>query len=217
MAATSAMRPGLGLCASASALGALFAGLAAASAAGWAFLPAPAEYLLSVAAFPLGALAGGGLLRWRRGAEAVDLFSRRLGRGCVWGLAATLVYDAYRPLVKLALDMSYDPYRAQPVFGGILTGLPEASAAAQIVGWGYHLWIGCLIGMIFSLVWPRGGVVAGVAFTLGLQVARWLVYPEVFVAGLQDEEFLANAVFGYGLWGVVLGAGVKWRRPYALA
>ena len=129
-----------------------------------------------------------------------------------WGLVATLVYDLYRLLIKLLLALPFDPYRVQPVFGHIITGLPASHSLALFLGWGYHLWMGILLGMMFALVRPRGGALAGLVFVMMIQVVRLAAYPSVLQASWEDQEFVANGIIGMGLWGVVLGTGLRtWR------
>ncbi len=179
---------------------ALAAGIAAATLG-----PAPTIYALALAAFPLGVLAAGALLR-RRGARAsCEAWAARLLAGAAAGVTATLAYDGYRVGVRDILGIAFDPFRVQPVFGQILTGLPTTHPLTLVAGWGFHLWLGVLVGMVFAAVRPRGGALAGALFAVVLQLGRWAMYPNVFKAGLSDHEFLANGVFGQLFWGVVLG------------
>jgi hypothetical protein len=200
MTAGSSGRPGATL-----SLAALFAALLMLALAGLAAAPMPPAYAVSLAAFPLGGLVAGAVLA-RRGAQALlGLWSARLLAGLAAGLAATLAYDLYRVGVRQLLGISFDPFRVQPVFGQIITGLPTTHPAALAAGWGYHLWLGLLLGMIFAALRPRGGALWGAGFAALLQLGRWAMYPAVLVAGTSDKEFFANGVVGQLVWGAVLG------------
>lgn len=180
------------------------------AAIGWLAAPMPGDYAISVAAFPLGALVAGLVLTWRGQGAAVRLWSVRLVTGLVAGLLATAAYDLYRVAVSQVMAVPFDPFRVQPEFGRIVTGLPSTHLLALAAGWAYHLWVGGLLGMVFAALRPRGGAMVGAAFIAAIQIGRWLVYPDVFRAGLADSEFVANGVVGMLLWGAVLGAAVAW-------
>ncbi|MDD3579700.1 MAG: hypothetical protein PHW74_01620 [Desulfobacca sp.] len=194
--------------------GAVLGLLTLAAAAGYAWGVIPLAYMVSVGAMPLGLLLAGFIL-WGRGLyQKLHYCCGVLLMGALWGLLATLAYDLYRPLVKHILSLPFDPYRVQPVFGHIITGLPASDPLALFLGWGYHLWMGILLGMMFAILRPRGGVLAGLLFIAAIQVVRLAAYPSVLQASWEDPEFLANGVIGMGLFGVVLGAGMRrwgWR------
>jgi hypothetical protein len=195
-------------------LGLAMASLIIIPMAGYALGPLPLIHLLSVVTMPMACLMGGITLFWRQEDALLHRFNGLLMAGAAWGLASTLMYDVYRPLVKIIFGYAFDPYRVMPIFGHILTGLPTNHYLALITGWAYHLWIGILMGMIFGLVRPKGGALAGLIFVLIVQTIRLAAYPSILQASLEDPEFLANGVFGFGLWGVVLGIGLKkggWR------
>lgn len=183
--------------------------------------PMPVNYALALGAMPGAVLLAAGILRWReRGDPETTGRARRfwgsLVSGLFWGLAASLVYDLYKPLVKLVLGLQFDPYRAMPHFGHAMTGLPPSSTGSLLAGWVYHFWIGMMLGMIFALLRPRGGILAAVVFVLLLQAVRLAVYPNVLRLSLEDPEFIANGVVGLALWGCVLGYGIKrWERSHA--
>jgi len=167
--------------------------------------------MVSVGAMPLGLLLAGVIL-WRRGLhQNLHRACGTLLMGVFWGLVATFAYDLYRLLVKLILALPFDPYRVQPIFGHIITGLPTSHPLALFLGWGYHLWMGILLGMLFTLMRPRGGALGGLVFITIIQVLRLAAYPSVLQASWEDPEFLANGVIGMGLWGVVVGTGLRYR------
>jgi hypothetical protein len=196
--------------------GAVLAALVLAAAAGCAWGVMPLAYTLSVAAMPLGLLLAGVIL-WQRGlAQYLHRSCAVLFMGALWGLLATLLYDLYRPVVKLIMDLPFDPYRVQPIFGHIITGLSASHPLALALGWAYHLWMGILLGMMFALIRPRGGLLAGLGFVALIQALRLFAYPSVLQASWEDPEFLANGVIGMALWGAVLGAGLRhWGRRHA--
>lgn len=174
----------------------------------------PLNYALALGAMPAAVLLGVGFLQWRaaRDAQTAAFKSRfwnTLATGLVWGLAASLAYDLYKPLVKLVLGLQFDPYRAMPHFGHAMTGLPPSATGSLLAGWFYHYWIGMMLGMIFALLRPRGGALWAVLFVLVLQTVRLAVYPNVLRLSLEDPEFIANGIVGLALWGCVLGYGVK--------
>lgn len=165
----------------------------------------PPDYAISLAAFPLGGLISALVLGWRGQQALRHAWSQRLLAGFVAGIGATLVYDGYRVAVRYVLAIEFDPFRVQPVFGQILTGLPSTHLAALLVGWGYHLWIGVLLGMLLAVLRPQGGIVAGALFAVLFQLGRWAMYPDILRAGFSDREFFANGVVGQILWGMVAG------------
>jgi hypothetical protein len=187
------------------ALVAVFATLVVVGLAGAGLAGMPPDFAVSVVALPIGLLVAGAVMLWRRQADRLAAWSARLGAGLAAGLAATLAYNLYRVGVRLVFDMPFDPFRVQPVFGQILTGLPSTHAGALVAGWSYHLWIGAMLGMVLAALRPRGGLIAGALFASAIQLGRWAMYPAVFRAGLVDNEFFANGVIGILLWGMVLG------------
>lgn len=188
------------------ALAALFALLLGLGLAGIGLGRMPLDYAVSILALPLGGLAAALVLTLRRQTDLLALWSGRLLAGLVAGLAGTLAYNLYRVAVRSLFDLPFDPFRVQPVFGQIMTGMPSTHAIALAAGWGYHLWIGAMLGMVFAALRPSGGLVAGLLFAALVQLGRWAMYPSVFRAGLSDQEFFANGVIGMLFWGAVLGA-----------
>lgn len=143
------------------------------------------------------------------------LFANLLLIGGASGLLATLAYDAIRPCLKLVFRFSYEPFRAIAIFGQLITGLPTDDPFASIAGWLYHFWNGISFGMIFALVWPRGGMTAGFLWAMSLQGLMMAAYPRLLQARLDDPGFLASGLIGHALWGIVLGKTVRQWRNYA--
>jgi hypothetical protein len=155
------------------ALVAVFATLVVVGLAGAGLAGMPPDFAVSVVALPIGLLVAGAVMLWRRQADRLAAWSARLGAGLAAGLAATLAYNLYRVGVRLVFDMPFDPFRVQPVFGQILTGLPSTHAGALVAGWSYHLWIGAMLGMVLAALRPRGGLIAGALFAAAIQLGRW--------------------------------------------
>lgn len=172
---------------------------------GLATAPMPAAYAISLAAFPAGALAAAGALMARGQTNTLSNWAKTLLRGAGAGLAATVVYDVYLYAMNAFSSLVFDPFRAQPIFGQIITGMPSTHPLALAAGWGYHIWVGLLLGMIFAALRPKGGALTGTIFAAVLQIGRWAMYPHVLRAGTSDQEFFANGIVGQLLWGVVLG------------
>ncbi len=174
----------------------------------------PSEYLVTLAALPFGAGIAAAILSGRGRKDLVAAWALRLLTGTVAGLVATLSYDGYRVGVRDILGIAFDPFRVQPVFGQILTGLPTTHPVALAAGWSYHIWTGLILGMIFAALRPRGGLVSGILYGMGfaviIQLGRWLMYPDVLMAGTSDREFFANGVVGQLVWGAILGLAAAW-------
>lgn len=165
----------------------------------------PVEFAISLIAFPLGVYGAVAVLTYRGASAVIATWAGRLSAGLAAGIVATIFYDGYRIAMRDGLAIPFDPFRVQPVFGQILTGLPTTHPLTLIAGWGYHLWLGSLVGMIFAALRPHGGLLAGALFAAVVQIGRWVMYPSVFTAGLGDREFLANGVIGQLFWGCILG------------
>jgi len=190
--------------------------IAIGSILGYMFDKMTLSYMITLTAMPIAVLLVGFFLWKQRLYVRLRYYLGCLMMGAFWGIVATLVYDAYKPAAKVVFGYSFDPYRAMPVFGRLVTGLPSSHSLAVIAGWMYHFWIGAMGGMFFALFRPRGGAIAGLLWAWILQAIRMALYPGLLRASLQDPEFVAIAIVGFGLWGVVLGAGLKlWRWHYA--
>lgn len=130
-------------------------------------------------------------------------------QGGKWGLIATLFYDAIRPLLKLIFRFDFNPFRAMPIFGELITGLEQTSSLAIAAGWTYHFWNGISFGMMFALLVPKGGMLKGFIWSMILQGLMMWVYPHFLAVRLEDPGFLMTGIVGHGLWGIVLGYGIK--------
>ena len=175
------------------------------------FMGLPMAFTVPVIVLPATVLLGGMTLYYARRFGALHAFSRTVTAGAAWGLLATLAYDAIRPLLKLIFRFDFNPYRAIPIFGELMTGLPQATVQAQLAGWTYHFWNGISFGVIFALMRPRGGIAWGWAWAMLLQGLMMIAYPRFLAVRLADPGFLAAGIVGHSLWGVVLGAGLHRR------
>ena len=146
--------------------------------------------------------------------DRARIFADRLIAGAAFGLLATLAYDAFRPLLVAVFQLHFNPYRAHPIFGSLITGRPPSDGLAQVVGWMYHFWNGITFGMIFALVRPRGGPVAGLIWAETLQMFMMALYPKFLEVRLNDPGFLVTGLVGHGVYGLVLGASLaRWGPP----
>lgn len=160
---------------------------------------------------PTTLLLGGMTLLYARRPVALHAFSRLVLAGGAWGLLATSAYDVVRPVLKLIFRFDFNPYRAIPIFGQLMTGLPPSEPAAQLAGWTYHFWNGISFGIVFALLRPRGGVLWGWGWAMLLQGLMMAAYPRFLAVRLADPGFLAAGIVGHSLWGVVLGLGLRPR------
>ena len=192
-------------------------GVLLAAASGLAILahtvgPVPLSFAAPFVVLPTASVLVGILLMRRRLYPRLHVFAGNLMAGAKWGFVATLFYDAIRALLKLAFGFSFNPYRAMPIFGNLITGLPAEHGLAVATGWLYHFWNGVSFGMMFALVRPVGGPLAGFVWAMVLQGLMMAVYPAFLQARLSDVGFLATGLVGHGMWGVVLGGGVRKER-----
>jgi hypothetical protein len=194
-------------------LGVGMAGTSGAAVLAHTFGPVPMSFTVPFVVFPSASLLVGAMLARQRRFARLHRFSELLARGAIVGLAATLLYDAVRPLLVAALGLTFDPFRAIPIFGTLITGLPANDPLALAAGWIYHYWNGISFGMMFALLRPAGGIGWGVAWALTLQVLMMIAYPTLLRARLDDPAFMASGLIGHSLWGMVVGAGIReWSR-----
>jgi len=178
------------------------------------FGPVPMSFSAPFVVFPTACLLAGAILVRRQLPERFHAFARALVAGASWGMVATLFYDGIRPLLGFLFGFTFNPYRAIFIFGELITGLPRSDPFAVAAGWTYHFWNGTSFGMMFALFRPQGGILPGVLWAETLQVLMMIAYPSFLNARLDDPGFMATGIIGHGLWGIVLGAGLKrtWAR-----
>ena len=189
--------------------GAALAGASGAALLAYGFVGVPMTFTAPFVVLPSALIVAGLMLVRTQRYERLHVMSRRLLMGVAWALAATVVYDVSRPLIVLILGFSLDPYRAMPIFGQLITGLPAGDPLSLTAGWIYHIWNGVSFGLMYALVWPRGGAVGGWIWAMALQGLRMVTYPNLFQARVDDPPFLITGILGHSLWGVVLGVGLR--------
>ncbi|MEK7215696.1 MAG: hypothetical protein AAB289_08895 [Chloroflexota bacterium] len=195
------------------ALAIMMAATSGAALLGHIYLGMSMSYTVTFLALPVSLLLAGAALMLRRSYHRLHLLSSRVTTGALWGLAATLAYDAVRPVLVAVFQFSYDPFRAVHIFGQLITGQPVTSVQAQAAGWLYHFWNGAGFGVMYVLVRSQGGAATGFAWGMALQFMMLLAYPSFLQVRLDNPGFLVTSMVGHGTWGVVLGAGVaRWRQ-----
>lgn len=191
------------------AIGLVLAGANGAALLAYVFLQVPMSVTIPFFALPAATLLVFAVLIGQRRFERLHAFSRVILIGAACGLIATLVYDAVRPLLIYAMGSRYDPFRAIPLFGQLITSLAPTDQRALLAGWAFHFWNGVSFGVIYALVRPMGGWLTGLAWGLGLQVLMMAAYPRLLQARLDDPAFMATGLIGHSFWGVVLGVTVR--------
>ena len=195
------------------ALGIGMAGTSGAAVLAYTFGPVPMSFTVPFVVLPTTSFLVGLVLLRRRLYGRLHRFSQLLARGAVAGLGATLLYDAVRPLIVAVLGSTFDPYRAIPLFGTLITGLPGTDPTALAAGWTYHFWNGTSFGMMFALARPDGGIAWGFAWAMALQGLMMAAYPTLLKARLDDPGFMASGIVGHGIWGIALGFAIaKWAE-----
>jgi len=193
--------------------GIILASASGAAVLAHAFVSAPMTFTVPFIVLPTFALLLGVVLLRRKLYHRFHIFAEQLILGAWTGLVATLAYDAIRPVLQLIFQFSFEPYKAIPIFGQLITGLPATDNLAIITGWIYHFWNGVSFGMMFALLKPKGGAVAGLIWGLGLQCLMMAAYPKFLQIRLEDPGFLVTGLVGHSLWGIVLGLSVKrWSK-----
>jgi len=167
-------------------------------AAGWL----PMYFLVDVLAAPslvlllsLGAIA-------RRINQPI--FFNRLVVGLWGGLAATAAYDATRLVLWQVGVFRFDPFISHPIFGWLITGLPEQSFTAQLVGWSYHLWNGIGFAIMYTVVAGPAHWGFALLWALFLEFC-WLTALPSVLEFRPNPELVALSVIGHAAYGLVLG------------
>ncbi|MEP7216234.1 MAG: hypothetical protein ABI782_08265 [Anaerolineaceae bacterium] len=191
------------------ALGVALASLSGAAIVLHTFGPIPLRVSTPLIVLPGAMLLAGLLFASRRQYRELDRLYDRALSGIVWGLIGTLVYDAIRPGLVWVFDYEFQPYKAIPMFGHLITGRPKDDWIAIASGWGYHFWNGLSFGLMFALVRPRGGPLYGLAWAMILEGLMVTVYPSFLGVSLWNEGFLWAGIVGHAAWGLVLGEGLR--------
>lgn len=194
-------------------LGVILAGLSGAALMAETFGPVPMRVSVPLVVLPGTLLLTGMVFASTRRFRELERFADRAIDGAKWGLAATVAYDIIRPLLMVIFRYHFNPYRAMPVFGSLITEQPKTAAVAITIGWIYHFWNGLSFGVMFALIRPRGGPVAGWIWAMALQGFMMWAYPTLLKLRLDNPGFLMAGLVGHSVWGVTLGASLRrWGR-----
>jgi hypothetical protein len=142
-----------------------------------------------------------------------QLFLNGLWVGAWAGLAATVVYDGVRALVERSHIFGYNWYVPILMFGNWITGAPQSSATAKVVGWSYHYWNGIAFGVMYALAFGRVRWWWGLAYGMFLEACMLGLFP-MFLRVTNRWDFVAISMIGHIAYGAVLGVVVQ---RYALA
>ena len=180
------------------------------------FTPLPMTYSVPFIVMPATVILLGVILLRRRLYRQLHSVANLLMLGAWTGLAATIGYDVIRPILRYFFHFSFNPFKAMPIFGMLMTGLPTTHPAAITLGWVYHFWNGISFGMMYVLFRPRGGAITGLLWGLGLHGLMLWSYPRLLQVRLDDPGFLVTGCVGHAVWGVILGLSIqKWGKQYA--
>ncbi|MBI5651426.1 MAG: hypothetical protein HZC40_13440 [Chloroflexi bacterium] len=132
------------------------------------------------------------------------VFLDRLIVGAWGGIAATLAYDAIRLLIRAGNLISFNPFQTHPAFGRLITGQPEETMLAILVGWAYHFWNGFGFGIMYTLIAGNARWVYALVWAMFLEIGWLTALPSTFQLRL-NPEVVAVSFIGHGAYGVVLG------------
>lgn len=157
------------------------------------------------------------VLIWVRAARSYPRLANKIGVGLAAGFLATFGLDAVR-LTGVALGAF--PGDMPTMFGQMITGRMDTSAAILVPGYVYHFVNGATFGLMFTLLagkvrWPWG-IAWGLFFELGMMTlppvpmmagpfGMFGFWPRLFVASL-----LAHIVFG-SILGLLAARWVHYR------
>jgi hypothetical protein len=178
----------------------------------YAYAGLPLRFSGPFIAFPAGLLTLGFALFLRHRHDQLRRLAQLVLVGTLVGFAATVAYDLVRIGVKELFGFSFDPFRAQRMFGSLMFQVDPDSTGAYLAGWTYHFLNGTNFAVIFTLLRPQGGLWWGLLWSLTLEGFMLLVYP-IAVEISPDVGFMTISVLGHLAWGTVLGLGVKRWSP----
>jgi uncharacterized membrane protein (DUF485 family) len=179
------------------------------------FGPLPMSLTVPFIVMPSVAILGSTILLARGMTARFHRTASLLMLGMWTGFLATVAYDVSRLALRAIFDFRFNPFGAIPIFGELMTGLARPHPFVQIAGWSYHFWNGISFGMMFAVLRPKGGVIAGIVWGLGLAILMLVTYPHLLNVSPDDPGFLAADLIGHTTWGLVLGWGVRKWSPYA--
>lgn len=154
------------------------------------------------------------LLAVRRHPQGRAAGRRVLVTGLVAAGAALVAYDATRYAVFTAFGYETGPFKAFVHFGAGLVGESASETTHWVAGTAFHVINALTFGIAYTIVAGRRGVLAGVAFGLGLEAAMIAFYPAwLQIPNLQ--EFLQMSIVGHVAYGGVLGVVARRRLEKA--
>jgi hypothetical protein len=134
---------------------------------------------------------------------------RRLGVGLIAGSLATVSYDIAKFVFALLDPSSYNPFEVIRVFGKLLIGPSMPAVAVYAAGTAFHFLNGISFGTAFCLLFRRHGVLAGIAWSLFLELFQLTLYP-----GWLDirfyQEFVQISALSHIVYGMVLGFSCRY-------
>jgi len=194
-------------------VGILLASTSGAAILAHVFLRVPMVFTVPFVVMPTGAIIIVAILMRSRLYGKAHTFASQVTLGGLCGLTGTLFYDVVRPLLTVLIQFHYEPYKAIPIFGSLITHRPPTDGLAITMGWLYHAWNGITFGMMFALFRTRGGVISGIIWGIGLQILMFITYPHLLRIRWNDPAFMTVGLVGHGIWGAVLGYTVtKWSK-----
>ena len=132
------------------------------------------------------------------------VFLRRLLTGSWAGLVATGAYDLIRWLLRVSGIISFNPFLSHPVFGRLITGLPETTQTSIVVGWAYHFWNGFGLGLMYTLLLGNVRWYYAMVWATILEFAWLATLPSVLQLKV-TPAFIVVGFVGHAAYGAVLG------------
>ena len=143
-------------------------------------------------------------LVWRRTPVARrDTLKTVAATGARAGVLATLAYDSSKALLSRLDPTPYNPFETVRIFGVLLSGSTSRVIAFPL-GIAYHLLNGTAFGVAFAILFGRRGMLAGIAWGLGLELFQIVLYPG-WLGTTMYREFIQFSVLGHVVYGSVLG------------
>jgi hypothetical protein len=144
------------------------------------------------------------LFVWRRTPPQRRVVLQRLvTTGARAGVVATIAYDSSKFVLSKLDPTPYNPFEMMRIFGALLTG-STSRAIVLPAGIAYHLLNGTAFGVAFCILFGSRGVVAGIAWGLGLEFFQVALYPGWLGINMY-REFVQFSVLGHVVYGIVLG------------
>jgi hypothetical protein len=141
---------------------------------------------------------------WRRTPPQQRVVLQRLvTTGARAGAVATIAYDSSKFILSKLDPTPYNPFEMMRIFGALLTG-STSRAIVLPAGIAYHLLNGTAFGVAFCILFGSRGVVAGIAWGLGLEFFQVALYPGWLGINMY-REFVQFSVLGHVVYGIVLG------------